>query len=42
MLNAVKQVTTKKGDHGDVQMEDLTGQTEAVVFPKAFERFAHC
>lgn len=22
-----------------VQIEDLTGQTEAVVFPKAYERF---
>jgi DNA polymerase-3 subunit alpha len=40
MLNAVKQVTTKKGDRmAIVQIEDLTGQTEAVVFPKAFERF---
>lgn len=39
MLTAVKQVTTKKGDRMCiVQMEDLTGQTEAVVFPKAFEK----
>ncbi|WP_250122145.1 DNA polymerase III subunit alpha [Chroococcidiopsis sp. CCMEE 29] len=40
MLSNVKQVTTKKGDRmAIVQIEDLTGQTEAVVFPKAYERF---
>ena len=40
MLSGVKQVTTKKGDRmAIVQLEDLTGQTEAVVFPKPYERF---
>jgi len=39
MLSNVKQVMTKKGDRmAIVQIEDLTGQTEAVVFPKAYER----
>ncbi len=39
MLTTVKLVTTKKGDRmAIVQLEDLTGQTEAVVFPKSFER----
>lgn len=41
MLSGVKQVTTKKGDRMAIlQIEDLTGQTEAVVFPKAYERFS--
>ena len=40
MLTNVKQVTTKKGDRMAIaQIEDLTGQTEAVVFPKPYERF---
>jgi DNA polymerase-3 subunit alpha len=39
MLSAVKRVTTKKGDAmAIVQMEDLTGHTEAVIFPKSFAR----
>jgi DNA polymerase III subunit alpha len=39
MLTGVKPVTTKKGDRMCiVQMEDLTGQSEAVVFPKAFDK----
>ncbi|MBD2021566.1 trans-splicing intein-formed DNA polymerase III subunit alpha C-terminal partner DnaE-C [Leptolyngbya sp. FACHB-36] len=39
MLTSVKPVTTKKQDRmAIIQIEDLTGQTEAVVFPKAFER----
>lgn len=39
MLNNVKRVTTKKGDPmAIIQIEDLTGHTEAVVFPKSFER----
>ncbi|MBE9031300.1 DNA polymerase III subunit alpha [filamentous cyanobacterium LEGE 11480] len=39
MLSAVKNVTTKKGDAmAIVQMEDLTGHTEAVVFPKTYAR----
>jgi DNA polymerase-3 subunit alpha len=41
MLTAVKPVTTKKGDRMAIlQLEDLTGQAEAVVFPKTFERVA--
>lgn len=40
MLSQIKPVTTKKGDRMAIlQIEDLTGQTEAVVFPKAYERF---
>lgn len=39
MLSGVKPVTTKKGDRMAIlQIEDLTGQAEAVVFPKSFER----
>jgi DNA polymerase-3 subunit alpha len=39
MLSSVKPVTTKKGDRmAIVQIEDLSGQAEAVVFPRAFER----
>lgn len=39
MITAVKRVTTKKGDAmAVIQIEDLTGRSEAVVFPKAFER----
>jgi DNA polymerase-3 subunit alpha len=39
MLTSVKPVMTKKGDRmAIIQLEDLTGQTEAVVFPKSFER----
>ena len=39
MLTSVKPVTTKKGDRMAIlQIEDLTGQAEAVVFPKAYER----
>ncbi|MEB3292455.1 MAG: DNA polymerase III subunit alpha [Synechococcales bacterium] len=42
MLTGVKPVTTKKGDRMCiVQMEDLTGQSEAVVFPKSFEKVGH-
>jgi len=41
LLTSVKPVTTKKGDRmAIVQVEDLTGQTEAVVFPKAYERIS--
>ncbi len=40
MLASVKNVTTKKGDAmAIVQMEDLTGHTEAVIFPKPYARF---
>lgn len=39
ILAGVKPVITKKGDRmAIVQLEDLTGQAEAVVFPKSFER----
>ncbi|MGA1603296.1 MAG: OB-fold nucleic acid binding domain-containing protein [Prochlorothrix sp.] len=39
MLPEVKPVVTKKGDRmAIVTMEDLSGQIDAVVFPKAFER----
>lgn len=39
ILASVKPVVTKKGDRmAIVQLEDLTGQSEAVVFPKSFER----
>lgn len=42
MLTSIKPVTTKKGDRmAIIQIEDLTGQTEAVVFPKSFERISH-
>jgi len=39
MVTSVKPVTTKKGDRmAIVQLEDLTGQAEAVIFPRSFER----
>ncbi len=39
MLNGVKKVMTKKGEPMAIlQIEDLTGQSEAVVFPKSYER----
>lgn len=39
MIGAVKEVITKKGDRmAIVQMEDLTGSAEAVIFPKSYER----
>jgi len=39
MLTDVKPIVTKKGDRmAIVQMEDLTGQAEGVVFPKSYER----
>ncbi len=39
MLNGVKKVVTKKGDPMAIlQIEDLTTTTEAVVFPKTYER----
>jgi DNA polymerase-3 subunit alpha len=41
ILASVKPVVTKKGDRmAIVQLEDLTGQSEAVVFPKSFERIS--
>ena len=42
LLTEVKPITTKKGDRmAIVQIEDLTGKAEAVVFPKSFERIGH-
>lgn len=39
MLSSIKPLVTKKGDRMAIlQIEDLTGQAEAVVFPKAYER----
>jgi DNA polymerase-3 subunit alpha len=39
MLTDVKPILTKKGDPmAIVQLEDLTGQAEGVVFPKNYER----
>ncbi|MBE9185811.1 DNA polymerase III subunit alpha [Microcoleus sp. LEGE 07076] len=39
MLNAIKVVVTKKGDAMAIlQLEDLTHQIKAVVFPKAYEQ----
>lgn len=41
MLNHVKKVMTKKGDPMAIlQIEDLSAQTEAVVFPKTYERIS--
>ncbi|QSJ19626.1 trans-splicing intein-formed DNA polymerase III subunit alpha C-terminal partner DnaE-C [Nostoc sp. UHCC 0702] len=41
MLNFVKKVMTKKGDTMAIlQIEDLTSQSEAVVFPKTYERIS--
>ncbi|WP_414753376.1 OB-fold nucleic acid binding domain-containing protein [Anabaena sp. CCY 9910] len=41
MLNGVKKVMTKKGDAMAIlQLEDLTSQSEAVVFPKTYERIS--
>jgi DNA polymerase III subunit alpha len=41
MLNNVKKVMTKKGDQMAIlQIEDLTAQSEAVVFPKTYERIS--
>ena len=42
MLNGVKKVMTKKGNEpmAILQIEDLTAQSEAVVFPKSYERIS--
>lgn len=43
MIASIKPVTTKKGDRmAIVQLEDLTGHTEAVIFPKSYERVKDC
>ena len=42
MLTDIKQIVTKKGDRmAIVQMEDLSGQAEGVVFPKTYKRIEH-
>lgn len=42
MVSSLKPITTKRGDRMAVlQLEDLTGQADAVVFPKIFERIGH-
>ncbi|NJO72977.1 MAG: DNA polymerase III subunit alpha [Leptolyngbyaceae cyanobacterium RM1_406_9] len=42
MIASIKPVTTKKGDRMAILvLEDLTGQAEAVVFPKSFERIGN-
>lgn len=39
MVSAVKPITTKKGDSMAIlQIEDLSGQAEAVVFPRSYAR----
>ncbi|HEY9618159.1 MAG TPA: OB-fold nucleic acid binding domain-containing protein [Microcoleaceae cyanobacterium] len=39
LVTSLKPVTTKKGDRmAIVQIEDLTGSVEAIVFPKSYER----
>ncbi|MBW4467119.1 MAG: DNA polymerase III subunit alpha [Pegethrix bostrychoides GSE-TBD4-15B] len=39
MISSIKPIVTKKGDRmAVVQIEDLTGHAEAVIFPKSFER----
>lgn len=41
MVSEIRQVTTRKGDRMAVlQLEDLTGACEAVVFPKSYARLA--
>jgi DNA polymerase-3 subunit alpha len=39
LITEVKPIVTKKGDRMAIaQIEDLTGKTEAVIFPKSYER----
>ncbi|MDX2270522.1 MAG: DNA polymerase III subunit alpha [Cyanobacteriota bacterium] len=41
LINGIKSVTTKKGERMAIlQLEDLSGSCEAVVFPKTYERLA--
>ena len=41
MVSEIRQVTTRKGDRMAVlQLEDLTGSCEAVVFPKSYARLS--
>ena len=42
LILEIKEVITKKGDQMAIlQLEDLTGSTEAVVFPKTFTKVKH-
>ncbi|NJO43112.1 MAG: trans-splicing intein-formed DNA polymerase III subunit alpha C-terminal partner DnaE-C [Cyanobacteria bacterium RU_5_0] len=42
MVSSIKPLMTKKGERMAVlQIEDLTGQVDAVAFPKTFERIGH-
>lgn len=42
LITELKPIVTKKGDRmAVIQMEDLTGKAEAVVFPRTFERIGH-
>lgn len=42
LITELKPIVTKKGDRmAIIQIEDLTGKSEAVVFPKTFERVGH-
>jgi DNA polymerase-3 subunit alpha len=42
MLTEIKPILTKKGDRmAIVQMEDLSGQAEGVVFPETYKRIEH-
>ena len=42
LITEMKPIVTKKGDRmAIIQIEDLTGKAEAVVFPRTFERVGH-
>ena len=42
LITELKPIVTKKGDRmAIIQIEDLTGKAEAVVFPRTFERVGH-
>lgn len=39
LITDIKEIITKKGDRmGVVQIEDLTGRAEAIIFPKTYEK----
>ena len=43
MISSIKPILTKKGDRMAIlNLEDLTGQAEGVVFPKSYERIHPC
>ncbi len=42
MLNEVKKIITKKGTPmAFIQMEDITGEAEGIIFPNTYERIEH-